>query len=285
MDVRITGNSLHYLEALSAFAKGEPRKQAFERASFRYIPEAHGTYADLLSAVNSSLQGQGIWGPVRIPDIKRPIGPPPPSADPVDDEFKWGVGGDADLISMAPCSRLPSAQRWVYGGYISGFAHGVDTPRFFCAQAVARVSWNLLNIIHTAQVEKGLRLPSEATLPSYVLWHGLKISFPPQPWFLNPPQHDFQAMNELLNGGSPRSDRDGMSRSSAAYDQTAWDEWYQIHPTWRWASDFPREIIDAWLNPVATDTAGYRLPHMLRRHDGQVFAPAMALHPVKTNRN
>ena len=117
--------------------------------------------------------------PLRIPDIKRPIGPVPPSTESANDNFKWGIREDAGFISMAPCSRLPSTRRWAYGGYISGFIDGIETPRFFCAQAVARASWNILNIIHTAQVEKRLCLPSEATLPSFGLWHGLKISFPP----------------------------------------------------------------------------------------------------------
>lgn len=97
MDVRYTGNVRHYLDALSEFARQEPQKQSVERASYFYMQQVHGTYLDFQNTINASLEGAGIWGAVCIPDFE-PIGIPPPTPRPEDDDFSWGVGFDADLI-------------------------------------------------------------------------------------------------------------------------------------------------------------------------------------------
>ena len=282
MDCRIMGDSRHYLDRLSAFARAEPRKQALERSSFLPIPQVHGNYSSLLSAVNASLKGGGVWGPVSIPEVQHPIGPSPPTASPLDDDFQWGVGEDADLIATTRC--YPSADYWVFHNSVSGFALGSDTRRWFCPLAVVRASWNLLNVIHTAQVTQGLELPSEATLVSFAVWHGLKISCPPQPVFMDPPQDPWY-IDQLLNGGPPRSENEGFSRGSITYNRTAFDEFFfAVQPTLRWSSAFPSQIRDAWLGGVTTAADGdQELPSMLRMHEGKVFAPNMALHPVKTN--
>lgn len=187
MDARLTGNALNFFESLSSFAKHSPRKQSFERASFRYIPSIHGKYSDFLSAVNASVQGRGSFLPVPIPEVKRPIGPSPPVPDPIHDPFEWGVGEDSDFIAAVPCKPLPQTSSWLYKDWIANFVNGNSTPRIFCPQASSRISWNLLNVVHTAQVKQGLRIASESTMPSFALWHGLKLTQPPQPWFLAPP--------------------------------------------------------------------------------------------------
>lgn len=282
MDVRFTGNTLDHLEALSRFSRNEPRKQALERGSFRYIPAVHGTYDEFLSAVNESVDGRGLWQRPRIPEIAKPVGPTPPASDPLNDDFQWGRGEEADFISMVPCSNVSSEPRWFGNSYIFGFKLGQQTPRFFCPQAVGRASWKLLNAVHVTQRDLGARIPSEATLPSFAYWHGLKISVPPQPWFIDSPRSAAH-MNELFNGGPPRTEWHGFANGTTKWNDTAFDEYYTMHPTWRWASKSPDELMDAWMDHERSDQDP--LPYLLRRHEGQIYAPNVALHPVKTERN
>ena len=279
LDVRFTSYTLPYLEAVSQFARNEPRKQAWERASFRYIPAVHGTYNDFISAVNNSVEGQGLWHPPQIPEINNPVGPRPPVPEAINDDFQWGIGEDADFIPMVPCSKVSSEPRWFGYSYIFGFKHGMDTPRFFCPQAVGRASWTLLNAIHIAQVEKGVKIPSEATLPSFAYWHGLKISSPPQPWFINPPQ-TAPHMNEVLNGGLPRTEWRGFANGTATWNDTVFGEFNDMHPSYRWGTLLPGEIMDTWLDQDI-DAEG-DLPYLLVKSDGKTYAPSMVLHPVKT---
>jgi hypothetical protein len=285
MDVRFTGNTLDYLEALSAFAKAEPRKQSVERGSFRYLPDVHGTYEDFLLAVNASVQGRGIWGPVPIPEIKEPMGPSPPIPDPIDDNFEWGVGSDADFISTVPCKSLPLTSSWPYKDLMSGFSNGSMTPRLFCPQAVSRLSWNLLNAVHTAQIEQGLRLGAEATMPSFALWHGFKLSHPPQPWFVDG-QQDVHEMDRIVNGGPPQSNYSGFAYGTNSYDPAVLNRFNgDFQQNWWFRSDLPDQLMNAWLGNSRRPDDGKGIPDMLRWHEGQIYAPVVALHPVKTNRN
>ena len=282
MDARLTGNALNYFESLSSFAKASPRKQAFERASFRYLSPIHGNYSKLLVAVNASVQGQGSFSPVRIPDVQEPIGPAAPSSDPIDDDFEWGVGDDADFIATVPCKPLPETSSWLYKDYVSGLKNGVETPRIFCPQASSRISWNLLNVIHTAQVERGLRIASESTAPSFALWHGLKLSQPPQPWFLMPPHVDVHKVDDILNGGLPSAEHDGFAYGTNSYDRRVLDDFNEhTDQNWWWRSNMPTGIMKAWLG--IDRVAGDSLPYPLVEEGGEIYAPNMALHPFKTN--
>lgn len=284
LDVRFTSHTLHYLEALSRFSRNEPRKQMWERASYRYMPAIHGTYHNFLSTVNRSLEGRGLWQPPPTPEFPNPAGPLPPVPDPILDDFHWGVGDDADFISMVPCQNVTFEPRWFGESYVFGFEHGRDTPRFFCPQAVGRASWTLLNAIHAAQFDKGLRVPSEATLPSFAYWHGLKVSLPPQPWFVIPKQGDVRRMDEILNGGQPlRKEWMGFANGTKLWDDTVHEEFQEtIHPTYRWGSIFPGELMDAWLGTEVDAGGKSELPYLLRRgDDGKVYAPSLMLHPVK----
>ena len=282
MDARLTGDALNYFDSLSNFAKASPRKQSFERSSYRYIPFIHGDYSNLFAAVNASVQGRGSFAPIRIPEVKEAIDPAPPSSDPLNDNFEWGVGDDADFIAIVPCKPLPETSSWPYKDYVSGFTDGVTTPRIFCPQASSRISWNLLNVIHTAQVEKGLRIASESTAPSYALWHGLKLCQPPQPWFLNPPHDEIHQIDDILNGGPPSAEHKGFAYGINSYDIRVLDDFNaRTQQNWWWRSKMPGDVMRAWLS--GDHPAGSPLPYPLVEEDGKIYAPNMALHPFKTN--
>ncbi|KAF2836837.1 hypothetical protein M501DRAFT_1018714 [Patellaria atrata CBS 101060] len=289
LDTRFTGHFGHYLDALSNFAASEPRKQAKERASFFLIPPIHGTYADLTRSINTSLSGGGQWGPLLIPDIPHPLGPEPPVPTPEEDDFVWGVGDPADLIAMNACANVTRTEDWVYRDWVFRFRNGLATPRMFCPPAMSRSSRLLLSAVHDAQARLGLSVPSEATLPSFALWHGLKLSFPPYPWYQSPASSPAD-LNNLFNGGLPGSianASEGMAYGEGMYN--ARPHYKQTNTaTWWWSSPFPQRIIDAWWGKGkwedVRDGDGRELPSVLRWHVGRVWAPNLALHPVKTNR-
>lgn len=283
MDIRITGDSRLLLDSLSEFARKEPRKQSVERSSYYYMPQIHGHYDEFTASINQSLDGGGIWGPIGIPDIAYPVGLPPPVADPRQDDFEWGVGEDADLILTNALADVRAAKFWPFQHWIHGFKQGEETPRFYSPVAMGRYSWQLLNAMHYSQATQGLALPSEASPASFALYHGLKVSFPPLPWF-HRPQADrevsVQELDKLYNGGTPAENaqsNNGLSFGQALYNP---DGVYELFngKTWWWVPGYPGNIFKHWIDQDTTD-----MPDMLRESEGQVWAPLMALHPVKPN--
>ena len=286
MDARFTGHAGHYLNALERFAKQQPRKQAVERNSYVYMPQMHGTYDEFTAAVDGILKGSGHWGPYNIPEIQ-PIGPIPPTALPEEDHFSWGVGEDADLILMSKnCLNVSLDSPWVYKDWIAGFRNPRATPRLSCPPAMSRASWNLLNAIHEAQVTKGLRVPSEATLPSFALWHGLKMVRPPQPWYYANTGLDINKVDAVWNGGLPSShgNMSGMAYGALLYHPSRFPDIddYRLPTTYDVFSSFSNSMMDRWFQD---DPNQGDLPWMMTVHDGHIMIPNMVVHPRKTNKN
>ncbi|OAL31722.1 hypothetical protein AYO20_08115 [Fonsecaea nubica] len=285
MDMKFTGNSGQWLDAMARFARNEPRKQSIERSSYYYMSQVHGSYGEFKAAINESLGGGGIWGPIRVPDIEHPIGPQPPVADPREDDFNWGVGEDADLILTNALADVRTTKYWPFKGWIHGFQKEEDTPRFYSPVAMGRYSWNLLNAMHHAQVHQGLSLSSEATAVSFALYHGLKVIFPPHPWYHHPQaprEVSVQELEQLFNGGSPSDnarENNGLSFGKAMYDPNGAYELFN-GGTWWWVPGYPGRTFKQWMNHDTTNIAS-----MLREDEGQIWAPLMALHPVKSGAN
>jgi hypothetical protein len=288
LDLRFTGHAGRYLAAMSDFARAQPRKQAMERSTWFYMPEFHHGYADLLVAVNASLEGGGGlgWG-TKIDDFE-PVGPRPPVDDPRDDNFVWGVGDEADFIAVGPCAHVQYMVDWAWRNWYQGLKAGTKTPRWMCQPAMGRASRTLLQAAHHAQAVQGLAVHSEATLSSFALWHGLKLVAPPHPVFQDP-QWPLAKMNELYNGpGHVESHLKpgmvGMAHGDAIYDITPWAYVTTSSSFW-YSSPFPDKIYDAWLSRGPRN-ASAEVPYVLwKSEDGSVYAPNMMLHPVKTNRN
>jgi len=292
LDQRFMGDSLEYLESLSAFARNEPRKQALERATYPYNPELYQSYDDLRRQVDEANNGSSrAWGPLRISAVQ-PIGPVPPVKNPEDEDFTWGVGEDADFIATNFCADVRTSS-WVFGGFLEGeFKKGHDTPRWFCPPAIFRASRTVLHEAHRGQFEYGIGLPSESKMPTWALWLGLKISYPPQPVYMhaydeerskNRPanENDETSWNEEdwrnpekrpFFGDVPSKSKDGLSLADPqSFADRGLSYW--------WQSNWPRKIMDVWLK---NETEASDMPAILRTKDGKVLVPNIALHPVKT---
>ena len=272
MDMRFMGDAGKYLDALATFAREEPRKQALERSTFLLLPSKEGNYANLSAVVNEvNRGGSHVWGPLDIQDIA-PIGPEPPVSRPEYDDFQWGVGEEADLITTSYCSDVLASKTWLYRDWIYGFWRGAETPRFFCPPAVMRTSRSLLLAIHDAQHRRGMRIPSEATPPSFALWHGLKLSYPPSPVY-------------MLQHNDPRF-VDGWYRGGPGASSTGLGPDILDHPrgeglSWWWEGAWPRDVFERWVRP-GPNAIPETLPFLLAVKEGQVYAPNFAMHPVKT---
>ncbi|KAK1833387.1 hypothetical protein QBC39DRAFT_254628 [Podospora conica] len=277
LDMRFTGHAGRYLSALAASARSEPRKQALERSTFMHMQSRVPSALAFHAAVNTTCAGSSFaWGPVRVPELA-PIGPAPPVADPVRENFEWGVGEDADVIVTSFCNNASAADSWVFRDWIGGLRAGIQTPRFFCPPAVTRTSRALMLVAHQAQVERAVRVPSEATPPSFAVWHGLKLSFPQGPVFFRREEDD-EYVEGWWKGGPAAGRKGGLGPVSLE------------HPSgdglsfW-WGGDWPRKIYDAWqgYEDLGKDDRGAeeKWPWVLRREGGTVYAPNMMVHPMK----
>jgi hypothetical protein len=281
MDMRFLGDAGKYLDRLTATARAEPRKQALERASVWYMAAemGGGDFGELFRQVNETNQGgASVWGPLRVPELP-PIGPDPPVADPREDDFRWGVGEEADVITTSYCmdATVPN-NGWPFRDLIGGLPSGLATPRVYCPPAVMRGSRSLLLAIHQAQLERGIHVPSEATLPSFALWHGLKLSFPQQPVFHREQNADrasvVQVEKEQWWRGGPLQTPaslwpDPSAPSPAGSQLTFW-----------WEADWARHIFYEWMGQKLPGSDP-EPPWLLDDHDGKLWAPNIVMHPVK----
>ncbi|KAK3987317.1 hypothetical protein QBC44DRAFT_121177 [Cladorrhinum sp. PSN332] len=272
LDMRFLGDSGKILDRLSTFARNEPRKQALERANFWHMIEEIGDYEEYSRAVDKGAHGGShAWGPLRVREIL-PIGPEPPLPDPRNETFKWGVGEDADALVTSFCLDPMKPTPWVFKGWIFGFKTGEDTPRYYCPPAIQRASRNLLLVIHQAQVEDGLRIPSEATLPTFALWHGLKLSFPQHPVFHRESNFDAEVRSKWWRGG-PASSTTGVGPDDMHHP-------LGLGLTFWWETQFPREIF-TWWTGRNTEEDGHDVPWILHGDNDKLYAPNIVLHPMK----
>ncbi|PHH67629.1 hypothetical protein CDD82_1264 [Ophiocordyceps australis] len=271
LDQRFTSDAGAYLDAVASFARREPRRQALERASFPLRQQLHADYAQLRAAVAAANPGiSRAWGPLSVPREIDPIGPPPPAAL----DWLWGVGEEADAIVTSFCAPVAGSQ-WVFAHYATGFAAAPDP--WFCPPAVMRASRALLLALHAAQAVQGLSVASEAMLPSWALWHGLKLSYPPQPVFARgQAEGDDESEPEAWYGVAPEASPDGLGQANP-------QSFARRGLSWWWASDWPRQLMDGWLYGDAGVLASDELTGgVLAERRGKVYMANMALHPVKT---
>ncbi|KAL2751876.1 hypothetical protein ACRALDRAFT_2114732 [Sodiomyces alcalophilus JCM 7366] len=279
MDMRFTGDAGVYLDAMDAFSRQEPRKQAVERTTFFYDPATYASYAEFQAAVDVANKGSSyLWGPVSLREVP-PLGPEPPTTS-VADDFTWGVGEPADVVVTGLCDDAQRSTTWVFRDWFYGFTAGRSTPRFFCAPAIQRGSRALLLTIHALQLRRGLRIASEATLPSFAAWMGLKLSAPPMPWYLQ--RADNETERALWMRGGVAASNDGWGRSDPQWGVGELKGEPQNGNTWWWTGNWPGDMFTTWMTAGrGEDEMDPTLSQVLAMRDGEVYMPNIALHPVK----
>ena len=301
LDVRYTGNWFDFLENAHSWAQKQPRKLQFERAAQFYIPSYHGTYANFSDSVETANPDGGIWGPVRSDAVSKPLGPRPPKETAAEDDYAWGVGEKADVISVSPIIDLNHTD--LFMNAISGFPEGQDTPRrSLMVTPVIRLSRQLLRIMHDAQRDQGLYMRSEMFAHTIALLHGFKVAHFPIPLYLDHQDevHGPAAVDTLFNTAGPH----GTFTSSAARDAVR----MRARSTYWWRLEFeqyPRALYRRWYGlegeaaaaaaPAPAAQGGHDAGGVEEKEEeetpypypagpdkvGRLCLPGMLLHPVK----
>ncbi|KAI5367246.1 hypothetical protein Slin15195_G023740 [Septoria linicola] len=272
MDVRYTGNHYAFLESMAKFAKEYPRKHMWERNQRYYIPSAHGSYAEWLNDTDSTILASGvepIWGPHPYSADQKPIGPHPPT-DNEHDDFTWGVGEEADLITLLPMWD-PRNTLWDYRDKIWNFVPGVrphftpedggdvhfthpefiNIPRRVYINTVSRFSRRMLYAMHLEN-EAGRNMQAEMWPATVALHHGLKAVYSPHPIWSNrkwPAWYAdaiFNADDGKLAGWS--QGKDSVYAHDREHNFGSW--------SWYFDSTFPKNLYRRWLGWASNDAAG-----------------------------
>ena len=303
MDTRFTGRVDDMLRSFSDFGKMQPYKQSRERASWTYMPEAHGSYEEFSAKIDQSLKGGAmVWGPTPKESVGKfvtPIGPEPPVPDAKDDNFEWRVGEDPHLLLLErvvdPALFEPG---FIFRDWFRGFEK--ETPRLHSPNAQCRISRELLHQVHAAQVNYGVRLPGESTMPSFALWNGLQIVQVPMPKYLFRPR-DTRELGYIHNGGKLNRLPHGIANAIDVYYRGSVN-FYARPNTFNYKSSLSGSAFQRWMDGghFGPSDSTFRseaqkrpasqegeipdgLPEFMREFDGSVYMPNMMLHPRKTS--
>lgn len=293
-DARYTGNHYHFLEQIAKFSRKAPRKYLWERNARFNIPAAHGTYEQFLNDTHTTVEEarshanlKPVWGPAPYTDnMMEPVGPKPPrSMD--EDNYEWGVGEEADLITLQPIWD-PTSTQWTMRDKIWNFVPGVipsftgdrqmdedfshpdfyKIPRRAYINTMSRFSRRQLHAMHIENLN-GRSMQSELWPATAALHHGLKAVFAPHPVWTDRkwPAWYMDAIFNADGGGR-------AARWSQEYDSVyAHDREHNFHGwSWYYDSAFPRVLYRRWLGWMANVGPKIQFPtNPLRRLGGWKF--------------
>lgn len=274
-DARYIGNHYHFLERIAEFAQQMPRKHMWERNSRFYFPDSwNGNYDAFLAdtdeqILNASAMGlidEPVWGPKPYAPFQYPLGPLPPTKA-EEDNFEWGVGEEADLITLQPIWD-PAETEWSYRNHIwnfipevrphftpengnhDGFDHpGFPTiPRRVFINTVARFSKRMLHVMHLENLQ-GRAMQAEMWPATVALQHGLKAVYAPHPIWTDRKWPAWYA-EAIFNADDGIPARWGQQLDSPYnHDREAnFGGW-----SWYYRSVFPHVLYRRWLGWKAKD--------------------------------
>ncbi|KAJ4155660.1 hypothetical protein LMH87_000896 [Akanthomyces muscarius] len=273
MDFRYTGHHYDLLDNIHKFARKQPRKGLWERNERWYIPEYHGDYDTTFRKSIEQQYGDSIvWGPPDLPFIN-PQGPTPPST-PSEDNYEWGVGEDADVITVGPMFN-PINSLWIIGDHVWGYYdenhRREDVPRRTTIVTHSRISKRLLSLMHTENI-RGNHVASEMTPQTVALHHGLKAVFAPQPVFMDR-KWTGSFVNKWFNAGP-----DGAAGGYGSAMGWGRERRYQ-GTTWYYRAEPPNRLYNNWMGWEDTGIGGTNW----EKYNGRPCLPSMMLHPIKNS--
>jgi hypothetical protein len=273
MDFRFTGQYYDMLNKLHLFGKKQPRRGLWERNERYYVPSYHGDYDTEFRKMVETRSGKDtVWGPMKLPFLVDAVGPTPPVADPRDDPYEWGVGEDADYITLGPMFN-PVGSKWIMWDHVWGYSDeqhdGRDLPRRTTIVTHSRLSKRLLEVMHDEEM-RGNHVASEMTPQTVSLLHGLKAVFAPHPVFFDRPW-DGNFLQKWFNpgpGGVAGGDGSSMGFGrERRYEGSTW--YYRAVP--------PNRLYNNWMGYPDTSMGGSRW----ESQHGRPCLPPLMLHPIK----
>jgi hypothetical protein len=238
-DNRVIGHTYQFFEQAIEFAKQQPRKYLWERNAYFYTPGAHGNWSDFSAMVAQSMENkENVWGPVEHESIS-PAGPIPPVSKSGDDDFEWGVGEEADLITFLPIFD-PRNTSWTFPWMVWNLSE--DIPRRTSVITQWRISRRLLGEMHSAQL-KGQAFASAMSAPSWALLHGFKAVHVPQPIYVDGKWTPTE-MSRIFNRGPPEN-MNGDPHSIWNWDHQFDYLWYRI--SYMFATQTAEDLFRRWL--------------------------------------
>ncbi|KAL4765785.1 DUF3405 domain-containing protein [Aspergillus foveolatus] len=291
MDSRLTGHFYHFLERAGSFAKKQPRKYLWERNAYFHIPGAQDTWDSFIKTTDQSMTGKPtIWGSAAPSNswIQTPYGPTPPVARSEDDNYAWGTGEEADLITFLPFFD-PTETNWFFSDVLWDFPAG--TPRRASPVTMGRYSKLLLKAIHDAQTTEDVAIVSEMTAPTFALWHGLKAVHVPHPVYVDG-KWASKELDRIVNKGDPERINGG---SDSVWN---WDHKFDhilYRMSYMFTAQAAEDLYRRWLGYEVdrnqyTDGSIHQDPQGRNWFDGgdlrediygPLCFPPMFLHPVK----
>ncbi|KAG6015004.1 hypothetical protein E4U54_004470 [Claviceps lovelessii] len=328
MDIRYTGHYYDFVTKLEQWAKAQPRKGLWERSSRFYFPSVHGTWEDFsqMSRVQSEMglvgadnpwqkmpgpdktpppshshpagpgssTGSGmIWGPVRPSDeqdwFETEDDPVPPTAYEAD-KYAWGVGEEADYISLNPIFD-PEGTTWMLRDDITGYNRTQQPlpPRRAAIITTSRMSRRLLIKMHRMTAYKKQFAFPEMWPATVALQHGYKAVSAPHPVYVDR-RWPVDYMAKLYNAGKDGSS--GGSRTSIFGER----EHNLRGLSWFYNSGFAPNLYKRWVGLKVNNDGGEDFEQTVDETrggdgrsgvgampggEGRMCIPPMLLHPVK----
>ncbi|KAL9118018.1 MAG: hypothetical protein Q9187_005441 [Circinaria calcarea] len=301
MDVRFTGHHYQLTEQLGAWAKRQPRKGLWERNSRFYVPGFHGDFptqfTEFIQAKYESRTSSGkiktdksIWGPHPPPgQPPAPFDDQPPlnSPTPAYDEFDWGVGEEADLITLLPMFNPDTTHYVLQKAYFnySEKLNPAGPPRRATIITFYRLSHRLLSTMHFENThDPGHHMTSEVWPQSVALHHGLKAVYAPHSIHMDR-KWPAVALDFIFNNGdAPRiinrfNDMPPEGEGSGGWESVFGNEREHnfIPSTWYYRTSFATRLYKRLLG---YDVDGIGGPSWEGEH-GRFCLPPMLLHPIK----
>lgn len=272
MDFRYTGHHYELLDKIDQFARRQPRRGSWERNAQWYVPEFHGDYDTAFRlGVEERYGNDTIWGAPDVPFIN-PLGPTAPVSSPWEDNYEWGVGEDADIITVSPMFD-PVNSNWIIGDdiwkYRSETFDARDLPRRATIVTQARVSRRLLDAMHVEN-RRGNHIASEMTPQTVALLHGFKAVFAPHPVFADR-DWDGHFLNSWFNPGD-NGDTSGYGSPMGWGRERRYEG-----NTWYYRAEPPNRLYNNWMGWVDHDMGGKQW----ERLHGRPCLPSVMLHPIK----
>ncbi|TQS33118.1 hypothetical protein Golomagni_06549, partial [Golovinomyces magnicellulatus] len=315
MDIRYTGHYFDLLSKVENWAKAQPRKGLWERNARFYIPSTHGSWEDFsqMARVQSEMgtvgadnvweglgkntdkpeavtkKGKTIWGPVRPQDkndwFEHENDPKPPTSY-ERDRYEWGVGEDADFITLNPIFD-PEGTTWGLKDDITGYNRSNPLPpRRASIITTSRMSRRLLMSMHRMTAYKKQFAFPEMWPATVALQHGYKAVYVPHPIYVDR-KWPVEFLAQTLNGG--QNGATGGSRTSVYGDR----EHNLKGLTWFYNAGFAPNLYRRWLGLKVNNDGGdaFEKTHDKTKQgsgvnnmpggEGRMCLPPMLLHPIK----